>query len=275
MEQEHRTKILCNIDKLVKFTNYDILVRACLEQQLLFKVMVDKIQVNCGAIALIALIRFHRNSMNCDLQLETTQEARHRKLFEKITHRGPKAYEMLIKILKQHFPDAYEILTHVSYRMANYNDDEPSIRELLIRNGLANQATNSNLNNNHNHNHSQNNSRNNNNNNNYNNNNNDIHHFAVPSTSRSISPRIQELSNQLINASLGNNRMLPKRKPQIVEFKEQINPELNAHVQFSTKFHGETTSKVGICKFASHYFHLTKFTTNFFYLQIVHILQIQ
>lgn len=46
MEQEHRTKILSNIDKLVKFTNYDVLVKACLDQQLLYKVMVDKIQVS-------------------------------------------------------------------------------------------------------------------------------------------------------------------------------------------------------------------------------------
>lgn len=45
MEQEHRAKILSNIDRLVNFTNYDALLRVCLEHQLLYKVMVEKIQV--------------------------------------------------------------------------------------------------------------------------------------------------------------------------------------------------------------------------------------
>lgn len=36
--------------------------------------------------------------------------------------------------------------------------------------------------------------------------------------------------------------------------------KLSAHVQFSTKFYVETTSKVGICKCSSHHFHLTKYS---------------
>lgn len=169
--------------------------------------------------------------------MASTQEARHRKLFEKITHRGPKAFETLLRILQQHFPDAHEILTHVSYRMRNtINDnDEPSIRELLNRNGLASQNTitnnASNINNN--------------NSNNNNNNDNDIH-YPLPSTSRSISPRIQELSNQLLNASISNHT-LPHRNLQVVEFKEQISPEMKVEVKLATKFH-DTTSKVGVCK---------------------------
>lgn len=165
--------------------------------------------------------------------MASSQDARHRKLFEKITHRGPKAYEMLLRILQQHSTDAYEILMHVSYRARytkNENDDEPSIRELLNRNGLAGQTTiinnTSNINNN---------------------NNNDIHYAALPSTSRSISPRIQELSNQLLNASISNHT-LPHRNLQVVEFKEQISPEMRVEMNCSTKFHGDTTSKVGVCK---------------------------
>lgn len=176
-----------------------------------------------------------------------TQEDRHRRLFEKITRRGPKAYELLINILQQHFPDAYEILTHVSYRNRAINDDEPSIRELLNRNLLTNQAANNvaTVNNNHNHNNNNNNNTNHNHHNNNNNNNN--HYIAVPSTSRSISPRIQETVNRLLNVSSANNSSLPNRR-QIIEFKEDINPELNINVEYSTKFHGESTSKVSVCK---------------------------
>lgn len=46
MEQEHRTKILNNIDELIRSTNYGVLVRACLSQNLLSQLMVDKIQVS-------------------------------------------------------------------------------------------------------------------------------------------------------------------------------------------------------------------------------------
>lgn len=176
--------------------------------------------------------------------MEPTEYERHRKLFEKITYRGPRAYETLIKILQEHFPDAHEILTHVSYRHRTIddNDNEPSIRDLLNRTGLVNQVTNNAaiINNNHN-------------NSSINNNNNDIHYYALPSTSRSAAPRIQEISNQLRIASIANSRSLPNRKPHIVEFKEQINPELNVQVQCSTKFHGENTSKVSVCKFSSNH----------------------
>lgn len=50
MEQEHRTKILSNIDKLIRFTNYDFLVRACLSQNLLSQLIVDEIQVSVGTV---------------------------------------------------------------------------------------------------------------------------------------------------------------------------------------------------------------------------------
>lgn len=160
-----------------------------------------------------------------------SQDARHRKLFEKITFRGPKAYDLLLRILREHFPDAYEILTHVSYRTRyaiDDNDNAPSIRELLNRNGIGNQAAVNNVTSN-------------------NNNNNDIHYLAVPSTSRSISPRIQEISNQLMQASISHPRA------HVIEFKEPINPEINVQVQFSTQFHEDSTSKVGVCKLSYPY----------------------
>lgn len=45
MEQEHRTKILSKIDRLVNYTKFDILVRACLYHKLLSEETVDNIQV--------------------------------------------------------------------------------------------------------------------------------------------------------------------------------------------------------------------------------------
>lgn len=50
MEQDHRNKILNNLDRLVQYTKYDVLVEACLEHQLLFRVMVDRIQVRIFSV---------------------------------------------------------------------------------------------------------------------------------------------------------------------------------------------------------------------------------
>lgn len=187
-----------------------------------------------------------------------TQEERHRQLFEKITHRGPRAFEVLSRILQLHFPDAHEILTHVSYRM-RCDQDEPSIRQLKseLFNNATNTHVNNNVNNNINHSINHNNHHFNNHTNSINNNNiidiNDIQFNPMPSTSRSLAPRIREITNRLTQSNLGNIIRISPRKPQIVEFKERINPELHVKVQSSTQFHGETASKVGICK----YFHLS------------------
>lgn len=52
MEQEHRTKILSKIDRLVSYTKFDILVRACLHHQLLSEETVDNIQVRIKTMLL-------------------------------------------------------------------------------------------------------------------------------------------------------------------------------------------------------------------------------
>lgn len=165
--------------------------------------------------------------------MATTEEARHRRLFEKITQRGPNAFEIFRNILLEHFPDAHEILTHVSYRNRNMdtNDNEPSIRELLnsqFRNGIENQATNH-VNNNYNY---------------------DIQNYAIASTSRPLAPMIRTLTTQfeeIATVATLRNRPSP-RKTHIVEFKEQITPDLNVQVNVATQFHGEGVSKVGVCK---------------------------
>lgn len=48
---------------------------------------------------------------------------RHKGLIEKITHRGPTAYRKFQNILNEFFPEAVEILTHVSYRSNSHNEN--------------------------------------------------------------------------------------------------------------------------------------------------------
>lgn len=45
MEQEHRSKIIDNLDRLIENTNYDELMNACLKNQLLIDVMREQIEV--------------------------------------------------------------------------------------------------------------------------------------------------------------------------------------------------------------------------------------
>lgn len=70
--------------------------------------------------------------------MDLTPSTRHRKLIEKITHRGPTAYRIFEKILKEYFPDAASILTN--------STRDVSIRERMQRfhsqNGQSNETNN-------------------------------------------------------------------------------------------------------------------------------------
>lgn len=44
MEQEHRDKILNNIDRLMKYTSYDNLMEACIKNHLLYAEMQENIE---------------------------------------------------------------------------------------------------------------------------------------------------------------------------------------------------------------------------------------
>lgn len=46
MEREDRDKILQNIEKLIQYTNYDKLMRQCIDRRLIFDVMQEQIEVN-------------------------------------------------------------------------------------------------------------------------------------------------------------------------------------------------------------------------------------
>lgn len=86
MEQADGIKILNKIDQLVDYTNYDLLLEYCVSEQLILADMVE----------------------NFD------DDKRHHQLIGKITQGGPDAFGLFTKILKQHFPQAYEVLQNVS-----------------------------------------------------------------------------------------------------------------------------------------------------------------
>lgn len=88
MEAEDRTKILLNIDNLVKFTDYSELMDYCLRIGILTNVMKEQIE------------------------LYQDEKTRHRRLIEKITHRGPLAFHRFKSILDFAFPVAAVFLNN-------------------------------------------------------------------------------------------------------------------------------------------------------------------
>lgn len=84
MENKHREAIMSRIDTLIHCTNYEALCNECIQHNMLSRDMVLRIE-----------------------SLESDAETRHKKLFEKITKRGPKAFDILLKICRQQFPPAY------------------------------------------------------------------------------------------------------------------------------------------------------------------------
>lgn len=103
MEKEHRRIILDNISELIKLTNYDLLMRKCLDRKIMFPVMKSEIE-----------------------KLQIGPETKHKMLFEKITHRGPKAFQGLVEICKGNFVDAANLLQRKSSRMniTNFDNDD-------------------------------------------------------------------------------------------------------------------------------------------------------
>lgn len=55
MEKEHRRIILDNISELIKLTNYDLLMRKCLDRKIMFPIMKSEIEVKISTIKLLVL----------------------------------------------------------------------------------------------------------------------------------------------------------------------------------------------------------------------------
>uniref|UniRef100_A0A182M9Q2 Caspase n=1 Tax=Anopheles culicifacies TaxID=139723 RepID=A0A182M9Q2_9DIPT len=87
MNNKDRYIINTNLERLVNNTNYNVLRSECIERNMLSQTMASRIE-----------------SMAQD------EITRHKKLFEKITKRGPKAFDTLLNICQQMFPKAYSIL---------------------------------------------------------------------------------------------------------------------------------------------------------------------
>lgn len=88
MNQRERQRIFYNMEPLIQNTNYDVLKKECFRRFLLSEVMIVLIE-----------------ERNLD------EHSRHKKLFEKITKRGPTAFQTLLEICKDNFPTAYKLLT--------------------------------------------------------------------------------------------------------------------------------------------------------------------
>uniref|UniRef100_A0AAG5DXJ1 Caspase n=1 Tax=Anopheles atroparvus TaxID=41427 RepID=A0AAG5DXJ1_ANOAO len=87
----HRDRINYSLDKLIHGTNYTILRNECVQRNMISRDMVARIE-------------------NTAMDVTT----RHRKLFEKITKRGPKAFNTLLDICQRQFPKAYAELNPAS-----------------------------------------------------------------------------------------------------------------------------------------------------------------
>ncbi|XP_054735283.1 caspase Dronc-like [Anastrepha obliqua] len=87
MDDKHRNVIKKNISKLVQYTNFKDLLKTCQEERLLSQQMVENLYLDSKN-----LYEFGRSP--------TLEEILHQKLFEKIIHRGPEAFQKLIKILR-------------------------------------------------------------------------------------------------------------------------------------------------------------------------------
>ncbi|XP_058453187.1 caspase Dronc-like [Malaya genurostris] len=87
MNQIERQNILRQMDQLIQKTNYQTLLEECFNRRMLSEVM--------------------KNIIKDRYQNEATQ---HKKLFEKITKRGPTAYQTLLDICQKNFPAAYALL---------------------------------------------------------------------------------------------------------------------------------------------------------------------
>lgn len=120
MEKEHRRVILDNIGELIKLTNYEILMKKCLDRKIMFPIMKSEIEVNSNNIK----CEVKDNKVIKFQKLQIGPETKHKMLFEKITHRGPNAFQGLVEICKGSFAEAANLLQRKSSRFIPvYNSD--------------------------------------------------------------------------------------------------------------------------------------------------------
>lgn len=111
MAQCHRQHIKNNIEKLIETTRYDQLISASVEQGLITQTMRSIIE--------------KRDSENHNMTEAEDLHNRHHKYFQKITKRGPQAYNKLKEILRYlNNSSALAILESVDALSSNSGSDE-------------------------------------------------------------------------------------------------------------------------------------------------------
>lgn len=121
MPQKHRDHIIKNRDKLVRATNYSNLMNEC-------------VRVGILSSSMRSIIEDVNERFN--MSAEEFLHSRHCKLFEKITRRGPKAYNMLIQALRNiNCIEAAELLESV-----DETSSRPPFISIKERNTIRNSA---------------------------------------------------------------------------------------------------------------------------------------
>lgn len=108
MNENHRKLILNNLDKLADTTEYSTMIFQCQKKEIITDTMAKNIQGD-----------------------GKDDNERNLLLFEKITHRGPKAFDRLLDILKdQNFNEAHLMLTQsASIASATFKNDEVAMED--------------------------------------------------------------------------------------------------------------------------------------------------
>lgn len=114
MEDKHRKRITDNIDRLISRTDFNKLAHACLTSELLNSVMLQNVN------------RVEISDTGVPWTEERMQYERHKKLFLKITKRGPDAFEMLRRIMADlKYDSALYILTDDDSYVSIHNNKVP------------------------------------------------------------------------------------------------------------------------------------------------------
>lgn len=132
MEKEHRRIILDNIGELIKFTNYKQLMKRCLDRKIMFPIMETEIEVSSS----IMQLKLYYSQLTYVISMQKLQvgnETKHKLLFEKLTRRGPNAFQGLVEICKSDFIEAANLLQRRSARFIplypDLDDKDVSIKQ--------------------------------------------------------------------------------------------------------------------------------------------------
>lgn len=135
--------------------------------------------------------------------------ARHKRLLEKITHRGPGAYNVFLSILREKYPNAFTLLNHddenfISIRRTNSRPNDNanlSPPKIIPSNGALG-----------------------------------VNGNAIPSVSTSNGHMFEKANISFVASTLNNNT---KKEKVLEEYLKAVDPKLELTVTYSKKFYGQ------------------------------------